>query len=179
MQGSSQYHMKYCTNRGGEGWSVPFICSKPSTCISLTNIFGHHRKVATEEDPASAEKGITVYRFFLRSYFGAYRSVYRMEKESGKPLCKNLMIWSMVANLVFCTLIYMFYDAKTLVFFVAQVLGAVFFLEVINYIEHYGLRRKKLSDGSYEKVTIKHSWNSPHRFSNYLFFKLQRHSDHH
>ena len=60
-----------------------------------------------------------------------------------------------------------------------QVLGAVFYLEAINYIEHYGLRRKKNIEGEYEKVTVRHSWNSAHRFSNYLFFKLQRHSDHH
>lgn len=63
--------------------------------------------------------------------------------------------------------------------FLMWVSGAVFYLEVINYIEHYGLRRKKDANGDYEKVTVRHSWNSPHRFSNYLFFKLQRHSDHH
>ena len=58
-------------------------------------------------------------------------------------------------------------------------LGSVFFLESINYVEHYGLRRKEKTDGNYEKVTIMHSWNSPHRFSNYFLFKVQRHSDHH
>lgn len=58
-------------------------------------------------------------------------------------------------------------------------LGGVIVLEVINYIEHYGLRRKRLPDGTYEKVTIRHSWNAPHRFTNYLLYKLQRHSDHH
>lgn len=57
--------------------------------------------------------------------------------------------------------------------------GGIFILELINYIEHYGLRRNRLQDGTYEKVNIRHSWNAPHRISNYLFFKLQRHSDHH
>jgi alkane 1-monooxygenase len=52
-------------------------------------------------------------------------------------------------------------------------------LETINYIEHYGLLRNKLPDGSYEPVNITHSWNAPHRISNYFLFKLQRHSDHH
>lgn len=56
---------------------------------------------------------------------------------------------------------------------------SVVLLEIINYIEHYGLQRKKLDNGDYENVTIKHSWNAPHRLSNYLLFKLQRHSDHH
>lgn len=72
-----------------------------------------------------------------------------------------------------------FYGIQTLCCFLLQVIGAVFFLEVINYIEHYGLRRKKISENTYEKVTVRHSWNSAHRFSNYIFFKLQRHSDHH
>ena len=57
--------------------------------------------------------------------------------------------------------------------------GGVLLLEIINYVEHYGLKRRRLEDGSYEKVTIRHSWNAPHRVSNYLLFKLQRHSDHH
>lgn len=60
-----------------------------------------------------------------------------------------------------------------------EAFGSIFYLEAINYIEHYGLLRKKQDNGHYEKVTIKHSWNAAHRFSNYLLFKLQRHSDHH
>jgi alkane 1-monooxygenase len=56
---------------------------------------------------------------------------------------------------------------------------SVLYLEAINYIEHYGLERKQLPDGSFENVNIRHSWNAPHRFSNYILFKLQRHSDHH
>lgn len=59
------------------------------------------------------------------------------------------------------------------------IVGSIFYLEAINYIEHYGLQRKQSSDGSYEKISIQHSWNAPHRFTNYLLFKLQRHSDHH
>merc|ERR1712232_546806 len=50
---------------------------------------------------------------------------------------------------------------------------------MVNYIEHYGLARKKLEDGNYEPVNPTHSWNSAHWFSNTLLFKLQRHSDHH
>ena len=56
---------------------------------------------------------------------------------------------------------------------------SVFFLEVINYIEHYGLRRKQISPGIYEKTNITHSWNAAFYISNIIMFKLQRHSDHH
>lgn len=63
--------------------------------------------------------------------------------------------------------------------FLLTAINSVFYLEAINYIEHYGLLRKEIEPGIYEKVNISHSWNAPHRFSNYLLFKLQRHSGHH
>src|SRR5439155_2873388 len=56
---------------------------------------------------------------------------------------------------------------------------AIVTLEIVNYIEHYGLERKKLPNGQYEKVTLYHSWNANHWLSNILLFHLQRHSDHH
>lgn len=110
---------------------------------------------------------------------GTVLSVYSMEKEAGKKIYQNCAILSIVWGLVFTAIMYGIFGAIATVFFVAQAFVSIFFLEVINYIEHYGLRRKKLADGSYEKVTIRHSWNAPHRVTNYLLFKLQRHSDHH
>lgn len=92
---------------------------------------------------------------------------------------QNAAILSCVASFVFCAVILRIYGSQAFLFYIIQVLGAVFYLEVINFIEHYGLYRKKLANGQYEKVTIRHSWNAPHRLSNYIFFKLQRHSDHH
>ena len=71
------------------------------------------------------------------------------------------------------------FDLRRLWYALLSALGGISMLEIINYIEHYGLQRKKLPDGTYEKVNIRHSWNAPHKFSNYLFYKLQRHSDHH
>ena len=65
-------------------------------------------------------------------------------------------------------------------FFLIQAFVAILLLEVVNYVEHYGLYRKKNSKtGRYEKVTPIHSWNSDLYFSNALLFNLQRHSDHH
>ena len=52
----------------------------------------------------------------------------------------------------------------------------VFFLELINYIEHYGIERKKDENGIYESISKMHSWNS---YSSPVLFRLQRHSDHH
>ena len=52
-------------------------------------------------------------------------------------------------------------------------------MELVNYIEHYGLTRKHLGDGKYEHVQPHHSWNASHKASNWLLINLQRHSDHH
>lgn len=75
-------------------------------------------------------------------------------------------------------IIYYYYSALGCLYFLLSVVNSVIYLETINYIEHYGLRRE-LNQGVYERVDIRHSWNAPHRLSNYLLFKLQRHSDHH
>ena len=149
------------------------------THFTYEHIYGHHRKVATPEDPASAPQHISVYQFVPKSIVGSWKSVYNMQKEEGKPVFLNYAVLSLVWSFVFTSLVYVGFGPKATLFFVAQALLSIFFLEVINYIEHYGLRRKKLEDGTYEKVTIRHSWNAPHRFTNYILFKLQRHSDHH
>ena len=86
---------------------------------------------------------------------------------------------SVLAAFGFAGGIYLIFGLQSLVIHSMIAFGAVFYLEAINYLEHYGLMRKKLANGEYEKVTILHSWNAPHRFTNYLLFKLQRHSDHH
>jgi len=66
-----------------------------------------------------------------------------------------------------------------LCFFALQSLVAFSSLEVTNYIEHYGLVRKEISPGIYERTLPKHSWNSGHRVSNWFLINLARHSDHH
>ena len=65
------------------------------------------------------------------------------------------------------------------VFFFAQSFLAFTLLELVNYVEHYGISRKELSPGRYERVNPRHSWNASHVLSNFFLFQLQRHSDHH
>jgi alkane 1-monooxygenase len=96
-----------------------------------------------------------------------------------KPFFLNWAVLSVVGAIAFTSWVYYLYNLQTAIFFVLQALLAIFSLESINYIEHYGLSRTKLPNGEYEKVTIRHSWNAPHRFSNYFLLKVQRHSDHH
>jgi alkane 1-monooxygenase len=149
------------------------------THFTYEHLYGHHRKVATPDDPASAPQHSDVYSFAWRSVKGTLMSVYNMELEAGKKIYENCAVLSVAWSIVFTAVIYAFFGFHATTFFLIQAFVSIFFLETINYIEHYGLRRKQLEDGSYEKVTIRHSWNAPHRFTNYILFKLQRHSDHH
>jgi len=80
--------------------------------------------------------------------------------------------------------VWIFFGRKGLILFLLQSITAFALLELVNYIEHYGLHREKITDekdGSthYEPVTPMHSWNADARVTNFFLFKLQRHSDHH
>lgn len=80
--------------------------------FTYEHLYGHHRKVATPEDPASAEKGITLYQFFPRTFFGSYKSVYKMEQQEGKPFYTNYLVLSVVASVLFTLLMFKIYGAQ-------------------------------------------------------------------
>ncbi|GIV40276.1 MAG: alkane 1-monooxygenase [Thermonema sp.] len=153
---------------------------------------GHHVHVATPKDPATARRGESFYRFWWRTVTGSFRSAWNIEKErltkAGKPAwsAHNRMLWYMVLPLLY--LAFLFGTVSLLVdrlawevipFFFAQSIVAFSLLEVVNYVEHYGLQRRQLSNGRYERVRPIHSWNASHMISNFFLFQLQRHSDHH
>jgi len=148
---------------------------------------GHHKHVATPLDPASARRNESIYEFLPRTYYGSFKSAMRIEKERLKetgehPVLQNRVYGWLLATFAWATFLgkasggnYL----KTYGVFAAQGLLGATLLEFVNYVEHYGLEREKLPDGTYEPVTPTHSWNSPDRMSNAFLFKLQRHSDHH
>jgi len=82
------------------------------------------------------------------------------------------MIYYTLNNFLLPYFVYRMYGGWACYYFVLIGIISILFLEVVNYIEHYGLLRKEISPGVFEKVEIQHSWNAPHRFSNYLLFKL-------
>ena len=153
---------------------------------------GHHVLVATPEDPATARKGQTFYSFWIRSVFEGYIHAWQLENESLKRKGKspfsfqNPMIAYALLPIIFCavlTIVINIYNGHISyafpIFFIAQSITAFSLLEAVNYIEHYGIVRKLLADGRYERVNPFHSWNTSHKLSNYYLFQLQRHSDHH
>lgn len=146
---------------------------------------GHHKHVSTPLDPATARKGENLYTFFFRSIVGQYQSAWKLENErlTRKALKKlsweNQMIRFSVYQLLYLGLVFWVFGGKALLFAIAIALIGVLLLETINYIEHYGLSRKKLPNGHYEMVLPKHSWNSDHEMGRIVLFELTRHSDHH
>jgi alkane 1-monooxygenase len=153
---------------------------------------GHHVRVATPEDPATSRKGETFYGFWWRSVTQGYLSSWHLEIERlqkkglGFWSLSNQMIWFQILPLIFVSFFFglFSYLEQRLVwevpafFFIQSILGFSL-LELVNYLEHYGMERKQLPSGAYEKVTPLHSWNASQLVSNFLLFQLQRHSDHH
>lgn len=138
--------------------------------FAVEHVRGHHLHVSTPVDPASARRGETVYAFLVRSITASF--LHAVKLDAGKVSIG-------VALAMGFTAVASYFGAKVLGFFLVQAVVAFVLLELVNYIEHYGLERKALGVGRYEKVTPVHSWNSAHKFSNLLLFNLQRHSDHH
>ena len=153
--------------------------------FSIEHNRGHHRDVATPEDPATSRMGEHIYEFMLREIPGAFKRAWKLEGErlerAGKSRWNvgNEMLQAGAMTLVLYTaLIAMFGWPMVPVLAVVAFWGA-FQLTSANYIEHYGLMRQKLPNGEYERCAPHHSWNSNHLVSNLVVFQLQRHSDHH
>lgn len=146
---------------------------------------GHHKNVSTDEDPASSRYGEILYTFLIRSVVMSYISAWKLEahklKKNGKPFFSfhNEMIIYQLLQLALVLTIFFIFGLKTMLYFIAAAVIGFLLLEVVNYIEHYGLRRKKVNDKLYEKVLPVHSWNSNHTFGRIMLFELSRHSDHH
>lgn len=145
--------------------------------------YGHHRWVGTPRDPATAKKGENVYEFIPKSLIGSFISSWNIEKEmvkeNGRSLLTNRIYFSLVIYGIYTILLFKFFGVKLSLAAMLIGISGPLYLEVVNYLEHYGLKRDLLANGEYEPVTIHHSWNTPHRITNYFLFKLQRHSDHH
>jgi alkane 1-monooxygenase len=146
---------------------------------------GHHVRVATPEDPASSRLGESFYAFLPRTVAGSLGSSWelertrlaRMDRSPWTPHNDILGAWAMTA-LLFAALAIVF-GPIVLPYLVLQAVLGFSLLEVVNYLEHYGLLRQRRDDGRYERTRPEHSWNSNNVASNVLLYHLQRHSDHH
>jgi alkane 1-monooxygenase len=146
---------------------------------------GHHVRVATPEDPASARFGETFWEFLPRSVAGSLRSSWELEAQRMRRLGKSpfnirndvLNAWLM--SLVFWGVMIAVFGPAVIPFMVIQAVFGFTLLETVNYLEHYGLLRQKTESARYERCAPEHSWNSDHVVTNLFLYHLQRHSDHH
>jgi alkane 1-monooxygenase len=147
--------------------------------------FGHHLHAATKEDPATARYKQSVYSFWLTSIVRQYFSAWSIQKRllNNYNLSffsfRNDMFWYLVLQGLYLILVFLVFGKVVLLFAFLSALTGVLLLETVNYIEHYGLLRKKKDSGRYERVKEIHSWNSNHVIGRIMLYELTRHSDHH
>ncbi len=146
---------------------------------------GHHKRVATPDDPSTARLNEWLFAFYYRTIIDCYIDAWRIAKRDmvkrGKPVISihNEMVRYTIIQLLFiATIFFVFGWMITVCYLVAAGLG-IGLLETVNYIEHYGLRRRELEAGKYERPMPWHSWNSSHVVGRLMLFELSRHSDHH
>jgi alkane 1-monooxygenase len=153
--------------------------------FKVEHVRGHHVHVSTPADASSARYGQSIYRFLPRAFKHNFLNAWKLEKEylarRGKNNISvhNELIWWYGVSALFALVFGVAFGWLGTVFFLGQSLVAAFTLEVVNYIEHYGLHRRVNEKGRYERVTPAHSWNSNYLLTNLALFQLQRHSDHH
>jgi alkane 1-monooxygenase len=149
---------------------------------------GHHVRVATPEDPVSSRLGESFYRFWPRTVAGSLHSAWHLEKKRYARKGQHpfrigndvLNAWLMSVVLFGGMLAWL--GIEVLPYLALQAVVAFSLLEIVNYMEHYGMLRQKVGTGArqrYERVTPAHSWNSNNVATNVLLYHLQRHSDHH
>jgi alkane 1-monooxygenase len=146
---------------------------------------GHHKRVATPEDPSSARHGEWLYAFSVRSivfsYLSAWEIANKEQVKKGRALIslRNEMLRFHLIQLLFVVIIVFFFGWATGLLFIAAAVQGILLLETVNYIEHYGLQRNEIAAGKYERALPEHSWNSNHVIGRVMLFELSRHSDHH
>lgn len=170
-----------------EQWLARLVLAVPAYGhFTVEHGRGHHRWVSTPEDHASARMGESVYRFALRELPGGVRRAWRLESERLRALGRspwnlrhNTMLQSYAVTLVLQASLVAAFGAVMLPFLAIHNVVAWWQLTLANYVEHYGLLRRRLPGGGYEAPQPHHSWNTNHLVTNLVLFHLQRHSDHH
>ena len=153
--------------------------------LQIEHVKGHHRRVGTLDDPATARLGESLYAFLRRSIGGGLASAWQIERrrllERRNDLWSphNAMLRYAAAEAAIYAVLAFAFGPVAVALFAGQSIIAIAILEAINYVEHYGLVRTQLPSGEYERVRPAHSWDSRNRAGNWLLINLPRHSDHH
>ncbi len=149
--------------------------------FAIEHVYGHHKNLATPKDPATAQRGETVYHFIVKSTVGSYLSAWALERDRLKkfgysvwnPVSSRMMRGNLMTVALAAWCFYLAGWTGVLMFTFMGVMGKTL-LEIVNYMEHYGLVRSPD-----QKVEPRHSWNSNKWMSTALLYALPRHSHHH
>ncbi len=150
----------------------------------IEHVYGHHKHVATKEDPATARRGENFYFYFIRCVINSVISSWNIEKNilDKKNIntlsLQNRMLHYFVLEIIFLFIAFFIAGINGLVFVFFHSFVSITLLELVNYIQHYGLERK-MQNGKYERFTDHHSWNSRHISANWSTFNLGLHAEHH
>ncbi|MCH8499754.1 MAG: alkane 1-monooxygenase [Marinobacter sp.] len=153
--------------------------------FKVEHVRGHHVHVSTPEDASSSRYNQSLYQFLPQAYVRNFLNAWKLEavrlrrKELSPFSWRNELVWWYGVSALMLVGFTLAFGWLGAVFFLAQSFIAFTLLEIVNYLEHYGLHRRKLDNGRYERTTPEHSWNSNFFLTNVFLFQLQRHSDHH
>ncbi|MBK7811082.1 MAG: alkane 1-monooxygenase [Saprospiraceae bacterium] len=157
------------------------LCIASYLHFFIEHNYGHHKKVSTPDDPASARFNESLYAFWWRSIRQSYLSAFKIGQQfvrDGWLFVNPILIYLFVQVSVYF-LIYFYFSLSGLLFFLGSSVIGILLLETVNYIEHYGLSRSKDLSDRFERVAEEHSWDSDHLLGRLALFELTRHSDHH
>ncbi len=148
--------------------------------FAIEHVYGHHKDVCLDEDPASAKRGENIYLFILAASLKEQISGWKIETERLKRRKINFfsfhngMLVGYLRSLIITVSMFILGGVIGMLSFLLCAFLAKSFLEAINYIEHYGLVREKGKE-----VNMRHAWNSNHLLSSIYLCNVTRHSDHH
>ena len=167
------------------GLGVSLLASCLYSHFRIEHIYGHHLHVATKKAPATARKGESYYAFLIRCVIMGLISSWKIERKmlisKNLPVfgLKNRMIHYFIFHILLLVFCYYFSGIKGLIFIFAHSTISVVLLELVDYIQHYGLERKETKDKKAEPYNHSHSWNSRHSIADWSTFNLGLHSEHH
>ena len=180
--GHELIHREKISERLIGGFLIAFVCN---ASLKIEHIRGHHAKAATPADTYTAKLNQSYYHFLLQGIRGMVVNSWSLEKKrlnlkghSAISLRNELISWNLV-SLCIAVLYYFFFGLFGILFFIGQGFVALASHHLITYIQHYGLKRRKLDEGRYEKFSVSHAWNCNFLISNMASFCLPRHTDHH
>jgi len=158
-------------------WLLAFTCD---TTFAIEHVYGHHRHVATDRDPATARRGEYVLGFFVRSTLGQIASAFAFEAERLRRRGKapfsfaNRALRGQFMSLAVIAAFWYAAGLKGALAFLGLAFVGKLYLECVNYIEHYGLVRVPGT-----RIEERHSWDCYRLISSAALYNLTRHSEHH